>query len=233
MKNRNILITGASSGLGLGLLKSLPTEFDKIWVVSRSELDLTGVKSKQVVWIKCDLSISNCGEVVKSIIKNEEIDLFIHAAGVWEDEEFNLTSAEKITNIINTNLTSFLLLISALFPNITAAKNSKIIAIGSIAGLDNWEGTMATYAASKMGLKGAINGVRQIMKPYGTSVTCLTSGSIATDISYEVGVSEVLAKHKLSKIPIEDFTKVINMICDLSPASCVKEIVIPAHLDKI
>ncbi len=138
----NILITGASRGLGDAFARELGKPNDTLWLVSRNSppsLSLEdGVKRH---WIKADLS--SAGIHAKIAEGVPDLDVLIHNAGIWESGAFssgyhfeNIPEAETRA-VLELNLIAPILLTQALLPKLKTSSNPKIILIGSINGLEN------------------------------------------------------------------------------------------------
>lgn len=229
---KNILIIGASRGLGDALSVGLPDAEDAVWLVSRSEpasVNRSDGVTRQ--WIKADLSESTVHETIVAGLGEVPLDILIYNAGIWEQETFEKESAENLQQIIAVNLTSAITTVHALLPNLKKATNAKIIFIGSTSGLDNEGGTAVAYIASKFGIRGLAQSLRAYVRKDGISVTCINPGSMATDLSLDDGVPAAIEKHQGKRIPVQDIVTVVKTIVTLSPVSCVKEVTIPAIAD--
>ncbi|WP_442601830.1 SDR family NAD(P)-dependent oxidoreductase [Paenibacillus sp. KN14-4R] len=235
---KNFIIFGASKGLGDAFVKGLPETGDNIWIVSRScpeSLKLNDGVHRY--WIEADLSLSDASNRIANTLKGVTVDVLIYNVGIWEsrgfreDYDFENDDPNEIANIINVNVTSSITCIQKLLPNLKRSDNAKIFLIGSTAGLENNNLTQISFAASKFGLRGICNSLREHVKKYGIGVTCINPGEIATQIPYEDGIEKVLSAYNGTQIPLQDIVSLVKCVMNLSKASCVKEINIPAMLD--
>ncbi|GIO05706.1 oxidoreductase [Brevibacillus reuszeri] len=235
---KNFIVFGASKGLGEAFVKELPDTGDNVWMVSRSRPE--SLKLNDGVhrhWIEADLSLSDVSNRITQTINGVTIDVLIYNVGIWESKgfrdgyDFEKDDPEEIAKIINVNITSAITCIQRLLPNLKKSDNAKILLIGSTAGLENNEFTQVSFAASKFGLRGICNSLREHVKKYGIGVTCINPGEIATQIPYEDGIEKVLSAYNGTQIPLQDIVSLVKCVMNLSRASCVKEINIPAMLD--
>jgi len=234
----NFVILGGSKGLGDAFVKGLPETGDQVWIVSRSRpRSLTLNDSIQRFWIESDLSLSTSSECIANAIKDEPIDVLIYNAGIWEREgyqdhyDFEKDDPKDIANIIFVNTTSAILCTQKLLPNLKKSKNAKVILIGSSDGIENNESKQVTYVASKFGVRGIGNSLRENLRKYEIGVTCINPGNIAASIPFEEGLEMALNTYKGTKIPVQDIVSLVKTITTLSKASCVKEINMPAMFD--
>ncbi|MEK3983249.1 SDR family NAD(P)-dependent oxidoreductase [Paenibacillus sp. FSL K6-3166] len=235
---RSYLILGASKGLGDAFVKGLPEYGDRVWIVSRSRpgsLDLNdGI---QRIWIAADLSQPDAAQVLSKGIQAEKIDVIVYNVGIWEKEgfedhyTFDKDEATDIANIINVNITSTITCIQAVIPNLRQSEAGKIILIGSTAGLDHTNNAQVSFVASKFGLRGITHALREHVRKDGIAVTCVNPGELAAEIPYEDGAEKAIAEYNGTRIPVQDIVSIVKCIINLSSASCVKEIHIPAMAD--
>ena len=229
----NYLIVGASRGLGAALVEGLPRKGDCIFGLSRAEP--VWLRRKSAIkhhWIEADLSELGAVQNARRVIGKAPVDALIHVAGVWDEAYFEEMHDDEIAEILDVDLRAFLAFTRGLAPNLRRAKNAKIIAIGSTNGLDNnGDMTAVAYSAAKFGLRGACQALRQHFRKDGIAVTCLSPGSIATDIAYG-DAAAALKKHRGKRIPMRDIVAMIRCILDLSSAACVKEVWMPALKDQ-
>ncbi|WP_088068810.1 SDR family NAD(P)-dependent oxidoreductase [Gottfriedia luciferensis] len=235
---KNFIIFGGSKGLGQAFAKGLPDKGDHVWIVSRSYPKSLNIKDGiNRYWIEADLSKSDASNRISNALDGVRLDGLIYNVGIWESKgfregyDFENDDPEEIAKIIQINVTSVITCIQKLLLNLKKSDNGKIILIGSTAGLENNQITQISFVASKFGLRGIGNSLREHVKKYGISVTCINPGEIATQIAYEEGIEKVLTTYNGTQIPLQDIVSLVKCVMNLSKASCVKEINIPAMLD--
>lgn len=235
---KNFIIIGASKGLGDAFVKILPEIGDNVWIVSRSyptSLNLNDGVNRY--WIEADLSKTDAYNLIANTIKGHIIDVLIFNAGIWEsngfreDYDFEKDDPDEISRIINVNVIAAITCIQKLIPNLKKSANAKIVLIGSTAGLENNDFTQVSFVASKFGLRGIANSLREHVKKFGIGVTCINPGEIATQVPLEDGIEKVLSAYNYTQIPLQDIVSLVKCVISLSKASCVKEINIPAMFD--
>lgn len=236
--SKNFIIFGASQGLGDAFAKGVPTKGDMVWLVSRTRpksLDINdGVHRK---WLSVDLSSQQHIASLKDTLKDIPIDVLIYNVGVWEKHGFedNYTfdndTTDDISNLININLTSTITYIQALLPNLRQASNGKIILIGSTAGLDHTNNAQVSFVTSKFGLRGITHALREHLRENKITVTCIHPGELAAEVPYEEGAKKAIDLYEGTRIPVQDIVSIVQCVINLSPVSCVKEIIIPSITD--
>jgi short-subunit dehydrogenase len=234
----NIVVLGASRGLGDAFVKGLPEKGDQVWVVSRRSPDSLSLNDGvHRTWIEADLSKSDSSNQIAEALKGEPVDVLIYNAGIWEKEgwqshyDFEKDDPQDIANIIQVNTTSAILCTQKLLPNLKKSENAKVILIGSTDGIEQNGSKQVTYVASKFGIRGIASALRENLRKYEIGVTCINPGSIAATIPYEEGAEKALALYKGACIPVQDIVAMVKTIAQLSKASCVKEINMPAMMD--
>lgn len=235
---KNFIIFGASKGLGEAFVKGLPEKGDRVWVVSRTYPNSLDVEDGiEKYWIEADLAKPDASHIIANTLNDVTIDVLIYNVGIWEskgfrdDYDFEKDDPAEIANIININVTSAITCIQKLLPNLKKSDNAKIFLIGSTAGLEHNDFTQVSFTASKFGLRGIGNSIREHVKKYGIGVTCINPGEIATQIPLEDGIEKVLSTYGGTQIPLQDLISLVKCVMNLSKASCVKEINMPAMLD--
>lgn len=224
----NIVVTGASRGLGQALTRGLAKPGDRVWQISRSEPPgLDGIRTS---WIALDLAAPErlCKASFDSI-GDEPIHLLIHCAGIWETASFDQSSPEALLGILNVNVSSAILLVRLLEKNLREG-HGNVVLIGSTWGLENSGTDRVASAASKFGLRGAAHALREYFRGAGVRVTCINSGWFSTQVPQH-GSAQSAAENDSRPIPGEDLVEIVRCIVGLSAATCVKELVITPTSD--
>ena len=163
LKNKIIVITGASDGIGKQIAFRLAKEGGKLALIARDEKRLAEVGKEAVklgaVDVKiyvCDIcQTDNLEIVIKSIISDfGTVDILINNAGIWQKlMPVDEISREVVDDVIETNLLSLIHTTRLLLPTLRLRDESAIINIISKSGVVAQEG-QSVYTASKYGVRG-------------------------------------------------------------------------------
>ncbi|CAM4401351.1 SDR family oxidoreductase [Paenibacillus xylanexedens] len=235
---KNIIVFGASKGLGDAFVRGVPQSGDKVWGVSRSKPESLSVEDGvERIWIQADLSELQAAEQVASQLQGETLDVLIYNVGIWEKEgfeehyTFDKDEPADISQLIHVNVTSTIVCIQALLPQLRLSEAGKIILIGSTAGLSNAGSSQVSFVASKFAIRGITEALREHTRNDRIAVTCINPGELAAEIPYEDGMERALAEYDGTRIPLQDMVAIVRCIISLSKAACVKEINMPALTD--
>ena len=184
INNKMIVLTGASSGIGLEVLKLISAEkSNKILAVSRhAEEKLTGF-AENVTPFTCDVSsregVDAIFEKAKEVFGGRQIDIFYANAGFPYYEEFNYTNWERILTIFETNTISPIYTYAKYLHHLDGRPGHlayTVSAIGQMA-MPGY----ALYSATKFALHGFQQAIR-LEKPNSLKLTCLYP--VATDTNF-------------------------------------------------
>ncbi|MFB5946998.1 SDR family oxidoreductase [Albibacterium profundi] len=186
-KTKVALITGGSSGIGLGIAESLLKEGYCVAITSRSQErvdkvvgQLKQIGAGEIIGIEADTrSLEQQQNAVQQCIsKWGQLDVFVANAGVGHFAPVEELSLEQWHETIDTNLTGPFYSIKA---SVEALKASQgyFITISSLAGTNFFAGGSA-YNASKFGLTGFTQAIMLDLRNAGVRVTTIMPGSVAT-----------------------------------------------------
>lgn len=236
--NKTYLIYGASKGLGKAILKFLPGKNDKVFGISRTRPAYAEATGNNNIWIQADLSKPQAAvTVIKEVIGAEKIDYLIYNVGIWEKTgftsgyNFEQLDNSEIEEIINTNITSSILSIKSILPNLKLSENGKIIIIGSTLGLQNHNKKGVVFSVTRFAMHGIIHSLRTHLREHNIGVTVINLGDLATQYEYEEGTEIVIEKHKGELIPLADVLSGLRFIISTTNATCIKEITMPSMKD--
>lgn len=132
-----ILITGASSGIGLSMAKYLSNLGHDLYVVSRNKQKLDKIYKNfktKVVTLEYDLSISdNCYKLYNKL-KKDNIDILINNAGFGDSGNFSETSLAKELNMIDVNIKAYHILTKLFLRDFVKRNYGRILNVASMAG---------------------------------------------------------------------------------------------------
>jgi uncharacterized protein len=192
--SKTVLITGATSGLGLELAK-LYAPSSRLLLLGRKPLSkLTDSLFHDHAYCQCDLSKPNCAEVVLEWLEIEGItslDLVIHNAGVGYYGHLLRQSDKSIDELLAVNLYAPIRLTHALLPRLKKAKG-KLIFISSIAA-NLPVAKYSVYGSSKAALSGFARNLRLELND--VSVQTIYPGAIQTDMHRKSGATTLNTKN--------------------------------------
>jgi len=173
----NILITGATRGIGKAIAQKYIAEGHNVYTTGRNENLLKQYKE----YFVCDLTNIKQLEDLGKYITENKIDILINNAGEYIYSPIDNIKHEDIEHIIKVNLEAPLFLISKATPYMKQKKWGRIINIGSISGVMG-EACASIYSASKSGLIGATRALALELAEYGITVNTINPGWVDTEM---------------------------------------------------
>lgn len=192
IENKNIVLTGASSGIGLEVLKILSRgKGNRILAVSRKIESLEGFAAN-VYPFSCDVSsaegVDRIFEKAEEVLGN--IDIFYANAGFPYFEEYNYTDWDRVKKIFDTNTLSPIYTYSKFLKHLDGRKGTLAYTISAM-GRMAMPG-YALYAASKFAMAGFQEAIR-LEKPDNLKITCVYPVATKTNF-FNVGGGGVKLK---------------------------------------
>jgi short-subunit dehydrogenase len=231
----NIVITGASKGLGLAIANKFADDGHghTLLLCARNEQQLqqaaTGMQARyprtKILARTCDVSkkeevLSYADWVLQMVNK---ADVIINNAGQFVPGSVHNEPDGALEQMINTNLYSAYHLTRALLPRMIAAKEGHIFNMCSIASLKAYANGGA-YSISKFALAGFSKNLREELKPYNIKVTAVYPGATMTDSWAGSGIDPQRI------MEVSDVANIIYTSAFLSPQACVEEIILRPQL---
>jgi len=187
LRNKKILLTGASGGIGQAIAKALLAEDSHLILAGRNTVKLQQLAGtltdKAVTLVQLELGAAETAAQAAAIAQaHPDIDMLINCAGGNLFSPCDKTSAEQTIGLINTNLTSTMLLTQALLPVLLKRPQAMIVNIGSTFGSIGYPG-FAVYCASKFGLRGYSEALRRELAATQVKVLYVAPRATATDMN--------------------------------------------------
>lgn len=188
MKDKVVIITGGSSGIGKALAEKFGSEGSKILITGRNnvELDKTVAELQQkkitIAGFKADVSLEEDNQRMaeEAIRLFGTIDVLINNAGISMRALFAEADMEVIKKVMDINFYGVLYATKYCLPEIVKNKGS-VIGISSIAGFRGLPGRTG-YSASKFALNGFLEVLRTELLKTGTHVLTACPGFTASNI---------------------------------------------------
>jgi glucose 1-dehydrogenase len=219
LKGQIAIVTGASSGIGAGVSKSLAAAGATVVVnhpvaatAAAAEGVLTEIKNAGGAGITYQCDVSKEAEVQKMfadvVAQFGTVHILINNAGLQRDSPFQEMTLEQWNTVLGVNLTGqFLCAREAIreflrrgpVPEISRA-TGKIVCMSSVHEEIPWAGH-ANYAASKGGIMMMMKSISQEFAPHKIRINSIGPGAIKTPINHSAWATPAAEKTLLELIP--------------------------------
>lgn len=174
------LVTGASRGIGLAVADVLRGNDMHVVRLARS---LRNRSSERLTDIACDVTKPlDVQSTVDRVVGELGVpDIVVNNAGIFFIKPLAETTYDDFTTTLATNLTAPFLIARAFVPGMVLRGSGHVVTIGSISDYIGFSGSTA-YAASKFGLRGMHEVIRQETAKTGVRTTLVSPGPVDTDL---------------------------------------------------
>ena len=202
LKNKKILITGATGGIGNCLVEKFINLGSNVFATGTNEEKLENIKKKfgtiDIGRFKLD-EHNKIEEFIESVDKTlNGIDILVNNAGITLDNLSIRLTEENWKKVVDVNLTSTFLMCKFAIKKMLKKKYGKIINITSIVGHTGNLG-QANYAATKAGIVGFTKSLAIEYAKKNININCVSPGFIKTEMTDKI--SDEFKKILISKIP--------------------------------
>ena len=224
----NVIITGASRGIGKAIAEIFIANGHNLYLCSRTPTALyktmeelvtnypaVTVKAKSFDLANKEEAIA-CGKWILDF--NIPVDVLVNNAGIFEPGGVHTENDGALENQMNTNLFSAYHLTRTLLPKMIEQKSGFIFNMCSVASLQAYPNGGA-YSISKTALYSFSKNLREEMEPHGIKVTAVIPGAAYTDSWAASGID------RNRFMEVGDIAKMIFAASQLSAKACVEEII--------
>jgi short-subunit dehydrogenase len=234
-EDKNIIITGASRGLGNAIAEIFAENGYDLHLTSINEARLKKSAEELLnkfpaITIKAksfDLSKKEQAQAFGEwCLKNCSPNILVNNAGSFAGANVYNEEDGALEEMIETNLYSAYHLTRSIVPAMIEKKSGHIFNMSSIAGLKAYRGG-GSYSISKFALRGFSVNLREELKPYNIKVTTVFPGAAYTDSWASSGIK------KERFMEATDIAKMVYAASQLSPQACVEDIILRPQLGDI
>ncbi|HJU60165.1 MAG TPA: SDR family oxidoreductase [Nitrososphaeraceae archaeon] len=190
VKDKVVVITGASSGIGYATALALAKAGAKVAAGARRVDKLEFLQKEihesdgEILIEKIDVTKKeDCNSFINTVLKKwNHIDILINNAGIMPLSFFKNLKMNEWEQMIDVNLKGVLYCTAAAIPNMINNKSGHIINISSVAGRIVFPAG-SVYCATKHAITAFSEGLRQeLSQRYNIKVTCIEPGVVATEL---------------------------------------------------
>lgn len=227
VKNKHILIVGATGGIGSAVAKLLAGSGAQLFLAGRNSEKLAALAKELNLPLSKTLALDITNNAEVAVLKKHyfeqfpTIDVLINAAGIGIIKSTDTLTEEEFMQTISTNLYAPFLLVKAFLPAMKETKKGLIINIPGVLGKVPMLGA-AAYSASKYGLTGMMQSIREEVKRTEIRITNLFLGGV--DTAFWDTIDLRVQRDKM--VMAEEAAKAIWFLCQQPNSAVVSEMVI-------
>ena len=204
LKNKNIIVTGASGGIGNSIVQKLNECGANVLATGTKIEKLEELKSKfnNIKILKFDISQH---DKIEEFIENStselggNLDCIVNNAGITKDNLTIRMSLDEWSKVIDINLTSTFLMSKYSIKKMLKNKSGKIINITSVVGHTGNVG-QANYTASKAGIVAMSKSLAIEYAKKNITINCVSPGFIVSDMT--MNIADKVKLYLTSRIPM-------------------------------
>jgi short-subunit dehydrogenase len=227
LKGKSVLITGATGGIGAATARLLAASGAQVFITGRNEERLKALQQELQLpadrYYAADLSSAAEVEKLKELFhaKFPTIDILVNAAGVGIIKPMDTLTSDEFMTTLQANLIAPFLLMKAFLPAMKEVKKGLIINIPGVLGKVPMAGA-AAYSASKYGLTGMMQSIREELKRTDIRITNLFLGGV--DSAFWDHIDLRVQREKM--IRAEEAAKSVWFLCQQPLSGVVSEMVL-------
>ena len=200
VENKSILVTGASSGIGLSIVKLMASSNAKLVLTGRNESKLqkliSNIEGEGHRYFIADLEDDNQLDLLVNNLP--KLDGIVFNAGINEFIPIKFISREKSEKIFNTNYFSSLFLLQKILKKKLLNKQSSLVFISSISSILGVPAT-ALYAASKASINSTVKVLASELSKQKIRVNAINPGIVVTPMldQKNIDINSLMEQEKL------------------------------------
>ncbi len=212
-KNRVVIVTGATSGIGLATVSLLKTQGYNVILTARDAAKVEAVsKDLGVPGYVLDVAEEDqCIAVANSIAKEHgPIWGLVNNAGIWLEGDFESHSAAQIRSVMEINTLGTMFMSHAALPQMIEQKSGAIVNVVSMAGLYSRK-SLSVYTSSKWAIRGFTGCLEVECAPKGVRVMGFFPGKVETNMYESAGIERDL---QIAMRPDQSANMIYRMLDD-------------------
>ncbi len=218
LKDKTVVITGGSDGLGFSLAKHFVSKGSKVVIIGRNKERLDkAVKELGGVAKGYIADVSNLKQIQSVAEDLNEVDVLINNAGIWIEGQVADNTEEEISRAIDINLKGVIYTTKAFLPLLKKPTESHILNISSTSGLKGRD-NQAVYVATKFGVTGFTESLKVDLASSNIKVSGFYPGGMHTSLFEKVGKpkdnKDWMDTNKVAEIIVFMLERDISMVMD-------------------
>ena len=227
LNGKKVVVAGATGGIGSSLVKLLIQSGAEVFITGRNNEKLSNIAATHGIpsshFLAVDISDgTQMGLLADTVLQQLGTpDILINVAGIGIIKPMEQLSLEDFSKSIQTNLVGAFLFVKSFLPAMKEAKKGLIINIPGVLGKVPMAGA-AAYSASKYGIVGMMQSIREELKRTEIRITNLFLGGVDSPFWDEID----LRVQKDKMIREEEAARSIWFLCQQPASGVVSEMVL-------
>ena len=188
---KTVIVTGASSGIGLATVRAFRNRGADVLMVARSEARLKEIsKETGARFIAIDITSEGASERIigEAVIESGKIDILVNSAGIIRTGNIMNTPIQEFDYMMDINLRSVFLLMQTALPFLKESKGN-IVNVSSVTGVRAFPNILS-YCVSKAGLDHLTRCSALELADFGVRVNAVNPGVVVTSLHRAGGMDE-------------------------------------------
>jgi len=215
MENKTVLVTGATSGIGLALIDRLLNAGYKPILTARNADKVQALAAEKGV-AGYALDVADAGAITRVCAQVEQdhgpLWGLVNNAGIWLEGDFDAYAADDIKAVMDTNTMGTMNMTHTVLPGMLSRGRGSVLNVVSTAALYARK-SISVYAASKWAIRGFTGCLEAECAPKGVRVMGFYPGKIASNMYETAGVARDL---DVAMTPAQAADMIVTMLSDES-----------------
>ena len=180
LRDRNVVVTGASTGIGRATALLLARKGANVWAAARDDKRLDDLAAEQanIIPVHADLTVES--DRAALVAACPQVDVLVNNAGIGWHGLVEDMSMDKVRELFELNVFALIELTQCVLPGMLQRRRGHIVNIGSVAGMVA-SPAETVYSATKFAVMGLTDGLRREVRGRGVQVTLIAPGPIKTE----------------------------------------------------
>jgi ribitol 2-dehydrogenase len=237
LTGKNVLVTGASSGIGRAMAIAAGKAGAKLALVGRSTERLNAVKAEigqEIVILPTELTDSAAVDRMarEAVSQLGQIDILLANAGLYIPGDVVDGDPDAWDQLLNVNVNSVFRLVNRVLPQMIERRSGDIVVTSSVSGHQaiQWE---PVYSASKHAIQSFVHGVRRQLAPHNVRIGAIAPGMVLNPLwgyADDSAIDARVAAHE--GIRSEDVAEAVMFMLTRPPHVTIRDLVmLPQNQD--